>query len=122
MDTREINAAIPFTVFLLVSVMFYGLFDNLSGEDEGSDLDLIDPVWDYEHDAESGYGSVTGGFVYRGSNVPALYGKYVYGDFILGAIWSLELVDGKYVNELVYDTKANTSLTCLLYTSPSPRD
>ena len=56
MDTREINAAIPFTVFLLVSVMFYGLFDSLSGEDEGSDLDLIDPVWDYEHDAESGYG------------------------------------------------------------------
>ena len=37
MDTREINAAIPFTVFLLVSVMFYGLFDSLSGEDEGSD-------------------------------------------------------------------------------------
>ena len=111
MATDEVNAAIPFTVFLLVSVMFYGLFDNLSGEDEGSGLDLIDPVWDYEHDTESGYGSVTGGFVYRGSNVPALYGKYVYGDFILGAIWSLELVDGKYVNELVYDTKANTSLT-----------
>ena len=70
MDTREINAAIPFTVFLLVSVMFYGLFDNLSGEDEGSGLDLIDPVWDYEHDTDSGYGSVTGGFVYRGTNVP----------------------------------------------------
>ncbi|MDE0741835.1 MAG: PQQ-dependent sugar dehydrogenase, partial [Candidatus Poseidoniia archaeon] len=111
MDTREINAAIPFTVFLLVSVMFYGLFDNLSGDDEGSGLDLIDPVWDYEHDDESGYGSITGGFVYRGSNVPELYGKYVYGDFILGAIWSLELVDGKYVNELVYDSKKNTSLT-----------
>ena len=31
--------------------------------------------------------------------------------FILGAIWSLELVDGKYVNELVYDSKKNTSLT-----------
>ena len=43
MDTREINAAIPLTVFLLVSVMFYGLFDNLSGDDEGSGLDLIDP-------------------------------------------------------------------------------
>ena len=63
MSTREINAAIPVTIFLLLSVTFYGLYDNLSGDDEGLALDLVDPVWDYEHDAESGYGSVTGGFV-----------------------------------------------------------
>jgi len=111
MSSREYNAVIPVTIFLLISIIFYGIFDNLSGEDEGSELDLIDPVWDYEHDSESGYGSITGGFVYRGSNVPELYGKYVYGDFILGAIWSLEVIDGEYVNELVYDSKKNTSLT-----------
>jgi len=29
-----------------------------------------------------GGGSVTGGFVYRGSNVPNLVGWYVFGDFI----------------------------------------
>ena len=108
---REINAAIPVTVFLLISVSLYGLYDNLSGEDEGSEMDLIDPVWDYEHDSDSGYGSVTGGFVYRGSNVPELYGKYVYGDFIMGKIWALEMVDGVAVNEVIYDTKQNTSLT-----------
>ena len=34
---REINAAIPVTVLLLVSVILYGFYDNLSGEDEGSD-------------------------------------------------------------------------------------
>ena len=108
---REINAAIPVTIFLLISVSLYGLYDNLSGEDEGSEMDLIDPVWDYEHDSESGYGSVTGGFVYRGSNVPELSGKYVYGDFIMGKIWALEMIDGVAVNELMYDTKQNTSLT-----------
>ena len=69
---REINAAIPVTVLLLVSVILYGFYDNLSGEDEGSDKNLVEPVWDYEHDSESGYGSVTGGFVYRGQNVPEL--------------------------------------------------
>ena len=41
---REINAAIPVTLFLLISVTLYGFYDNLSGVDEGSDLDLIDPA------------------------------------------------------------------------------
>ena len=30
---REINAAIPVTVLLLISVSLYGIYDNLSGED-----------------------------------------------------------------------------------------
>ena len=97
---REINAAIPVTVFLLISVLLYGIYDNLSGEDEGSEMDLVEPVWDYEHDSESGYGSVTGGFVYRGQNVPELYGKYVYGDFIMGQLWSLAIVYEHPVKEL----------------------
>ena len=32
MSSREINAAIPVTVFLLISVILYGFYDNLSGE------------------------------------------------------------------------------------------
>ena len=93
MSSREINAAVPVTLFLIISVTLYGFYDNLSSDDEGSDLDLVDPVWDYEHDSESGYGSVTGGFVYRGENAPSLYGKYVYADFIMGKIWSLEVIN-----------------------------
>ena len=108
---REINAAIPVTLFLLISVTLYGFYDNLSGVDEGSELDLIDPVWDYEHDSESGYGSVTRGFVYRGENAPSLYGKYIYADFIMGKIWSLEITDDGKTNTLIHDSKANTSLT-----------
>ncbi len=108
---REINAAIPVTVFLLISVSLYGFYDNLSGDDEGSEKDLVDPVWDYEHDSESGYGSITGGFVYRGDKVPDLYLKYVYGDFVMGKLWSLEIVNGIPVNELIHDSKQDTSLT-----------
>ena len=32
--------------------------------------------------------STTGGFVYRGSSIPALHGRYVFGDFG-GALWSI---------------------------------
>ena len=111
MSPREINAAIPVTVFLLISITLYGFYDSLSGEDEGSELNLVDPVWDYEHDSESGYGSVTGGYVYRGQSAPSLYGKYIYGDFTMGKLWSLEITDGAPINTLIYDSKANTSLT-----------
>jgi hypothetical protein len=31
---------------------------------------------------------VTGGYVYRGTLVPALAGRYVYGDFCSGRLWA----------------------------------
>jgi glucose/arabinose dehydrogenase len=44
-------------------------------------FDPIDPVIEYDHDEGI---SVIGGFVYRGSAIPALVGKYVFGDFSQG--------------------------------------
>ena len=41
----------------------------------------------YAHD--SGRCAVTGGFVYRGSNIPALRGWYVFGDYCSGEIWAI---------------------------------
>jgi glucose/arabinose dehydrogenase len=38
---------------------------------------------------------VSGGFVYRGSAVPAARGRYVYGDAYTSEIWSLRVVKGK---------------------------
>ena len=51
---------------------------------------LTFPVLDYGRSL--GY-SVTGGYVYRGSRVPELTGKYISGDYGSGRIWSLA-IDG----------------------------
>jgi uncharacterized protein (TIGR03118 family) len=40
--------------------------------------DLIDPIAEYDHDEGN---VVIGGFVYRGNLVPALQGRYVFGDW-----------------------------------------
>jgi len=49
---------------------------------------LTDPVLDYPH--TDGNSSVIGGFVYRGSKIPSLIGRYVFGDYISGRIWALQ--------------------------------
>jgi len=48
---------------------------------------VIDPVIDYPR---SDGRSVTGGFVYRGSAIPGLVGRYVFADFASGTIWALQ--------------------------------
>jgi glucose/arabinose dehydrogenase len=53
---------------------------------------LVGPVAQYTH--ASGC-SITGGFVYRGSKVPSFAGRYIYGDYCSGTIWSLKLVNGR---------------------------
>ena len=47
---------------------------------------LRPPVHEYSH--ESGE-SITGGYVYTGSAVPELKGRYVFGDFVSGRIWAI---------------------------------
>ncbi len=56
------------------------------------------PVLEYDHSVGE---SVTGGYVYRGSQVPELAGRYVYGDFISGRIWAARLEGSRWVNEEV---------------------
>ncbi len=47
---------------------------------------LVEPVAQYDH----GEGlSISGGFVYRGSEIPALIGRYVFADFISSKLWAL---------------------------------
>jgi glucose/arabinose dehydrogenase len=52
---------------------------------------LVQPVAQYSHDNGC---SVTGGYVYRGSNA-LLRGRYIYGDYCSGIIWSFKIADGK---------------------------
>ena len=53
---------------------------------------LVQPVAQYAHD--EGNCSVTGGYAYRGSNA-ALRGRYIYGDYCSGIVWSFKLAGGK---------------------------
>lgn len=46
------------------------------------------PIHTYPNNFNNGC-SVTGGFVYRGSDFPDLYGHYIYTDYCSGRIWSL---------------------------------
>jgi glucose/arabinose dehydrogenase len=49
--------------------------------------ELVWPVATYTHADGC---SITGGFVYHGAALPRLQGRYLYGDFCSGALWSLK--------------------------------
>jgi glucose/arabinose dehydrogenase len=51
------------------------------------------PVDEYSHD--TGGCVVTGGYVYRGSRIPALDGAYVFGDFCTGVVTAIVLRGGR---------------------------
>jgi len=80
----------------------------ITGPSGCSTAGLIGPLSDYPH--ANGDNSITGGFVYRGDAVPALRGRYVFGDFGSGRIWALE-DDGQggYSNDELIDTPYNIS-------------
>lgn len=63
--------------------------DDLNGAPE-STATLTAPLWDYAHGGGSLQGqSITGGFIYRGTAIPQLTGKYIFADYVSGNIWSL---------------------------------
>jgi len=55
---------------------------------------LVFPIVVYSHNVGC---SVTGGYVYRGRAVPAAKGRYFYGDYCSGTIWTLRTSKGKLV-------------------------
>ena len=61
------------------------------------------PIYNYSHSLGS---SITGGYVYRGSLLPGLYGKYLYGDYGAGTLWAIDY-DG--VNPPVNTTLQDTT-------------
>jgi glucose/arabinose dehydrogenase len=48
----------------------------------------VRPVLVYSHDHGC---SISGGYVYRGSAVPAAGGRYFYGDYCAGTVWSFRV-------------------------------
>jgi len=65
----------------------------------------IDPVIEYSHD----YGcSITGGYVYRGKDISALRGEYLYADYCSGAVWSARAnAEGSYESNKLIDSGLN---------------
>lgn len=61
---------------------------------------LIAPV--HEYDRSQGY-SVTGGYVYRGTALPALVGHYVFADYGSGRIWRLVPDGSGFAAEELFD-------------------
>jgi glucose/arabinose dehydrogenase len=56
--------------------------------------DNVNPILDYDRSVG---GTVIGGYVYRGSAIPALQGKYIFGDYLAGKIFALDY-DGTTVS------------------------
>ena len=65
------------------------------------------PVVEYAHSEGC---SVTGGYVYRGARVPALYGKYVFADYCSGIIWTVPYdAPSPMPKTVLFDTTWNIS-------------
>ena len=68
--------------------------------------DLTFPIFEYNR--SQGDRSITGGYVYRGSDItslnPSIQSKYIYGDYISGRVWALD-----------YDPENNSATSTLLF-------
>lgn len=63
---------------------------------------FVMPVVEYGRDEGT---SVTGGYVYRGTAEPGLWGTYLYADFTVGRIWGLQrAADGSVQTRELLDT------------------
>jgi glucose/arabinose dehydrogenase len=58
---------------------------------------LIMPIHEYTHEQGK---SITGGFVYRGSKMPEMYGKYIFGDWT-GPLFSIWEDNGKWTSSVL---------------------
>ena len=58
----------------------------------GVQANIVEPIWEYHHDIGR---SITGGNVYRGKEVPALDGLYLYSDYVSGKTWALKYDEAK---------------------------
>jgi glucose/arabinose dehydrogenase len=69
--------------------------------------DLTLPIAEYSH-AEGGC-SVTGGYVYRGTQWPQWAGLYFFGDYCSGLIWALGQTQAGWQRELVLKSSLSIS-------------
>jgi len=111
--------------FLFNRTIATGTPGTIGARSPGAPVGLIDPIsgplGTLEYDHSDGI-SVTGGFVYRGTAIPELYGKYVFGDLAIrnapprvdGRIFYADLDSGEifeFLLPLFLNDKLPNSLT-----------
>jgi len=67
---------------------------------------LVLPVLTYTHDQGR---SITGGYRYRGSAMPAFRGTYFYADYVSGRIWAATTQGNRWQSREVLRTQMNIS-------------
>ncbi len=62
-------------------------------------MELVAPLFEYDHSSGC---SVTGGYVYRGLQLPEWQGIYIFGDYCSGNLWgSLLQENGSFDTKLI---------------------
>lgn len=94
---------------------------NMAGCD-GDSASYTFPVLDYPHNFTTGGFSITGGFVYRGDDYPAMQGYYLCADYVSGnwwwvdadggAPWSYARMDDVQTDISVFGEDAHGELYC----------
>jgi len=69
--------------------------------------DVTFPIAEYTHDG--GHCSITGGYVYRGRDIPALDGVYLFADYCSGVLWGLRRGAEGWIMEVLADTDLQPS-------------
>jgi glucose/arabinose dehydrogenase len=64
------------------------------------------PIVEYSHAIGC---SITGGYRYRGQNIPSLAGYYLYGDFCSGQIFRAKPIPGRWTTSLLMNTNLSIS-------------
>lgn len=75
--------------------------DRCFGATTCSSVGLIDPILTYPRTEGR---SITGGYVYRGTAVPQLVGRYVFGDYVSGRIWAIDAAASAPTRQLLVDS------------------
>jgi hypothetical protein len=65
------------------------------------------PIIEYSHGG--GACSITGGYRYRGTQVPALNAAYLYGDYCTGTIWTASQSNGNWFPKVLFQTTISIS-------------
>lgn len=85
----------------------YHIFNVFSCDDN---ITYTDPVHEYANSNGAGK-SITGGFVYRGSEYPGMYGHYIYADYVSGRVWSIKSDGNGGWNNVELDNWTNNQIS-----------